>query len=83
MSAESDKAGKLVCPHCGHKGKTKVIDSRDAETGRRRRRVCLVCHQRFTTTERIVGDAEFWKVMEAAGVRGHLTRIASKAFKVL
>lgn len=42
----------MKCPYCGHTD-SKVIDSRDAETGIRRRRECLSCNQRFTTYERV------------------------------
>ena len=41
----------MKCPYCG--GKTKVVDSRSAGEGIRRRRECLVCGQRFTTYERV------------------------------
>lgn len=43
----------MKCPFCGH-GDSKVVDSRlakDKETIRRRRE-CLGCHKRFTTSER-------------------------------
>jgi len=39
------------CPYCQHP-ESKVIDSRDADTGVRRRRECLRCESRFTTYER-------------------------------
>jgi transcriptional repressor NrdR len=44
----------MKCPFCGH-ADSKVVDSRDSETGEaiRRRRECLVCGKRFTTYERI------------------------------
>ena len=41
----------MKCPYCGNK--TKVIDSRSAGEGIRRRRECLACGQRFTTYERV------------------------------
>jgi len=41
----------MKCPYCG--SKTKVIDSRNASEGIRRRRECLACGQRFTTYERV------------------------------
>ncbi len=41
----------MNCPYCG--SKSKVIDSRSAGEGIRRRRECLACGQRFTTYERI------------------------------
>ena len=41
----------MNCPFCGHFD-SKVIDSRDAEGGIRRRRECLKCRGRFTTYER-------------------------------
>lgn len=42
----------MLCPHCGHND-SKVIDSRDAGDGIRRRRECLRCGLRFTTYERV------------------------------
>lgn len=42
----------MRCPYCGF-ADTKVTDSRDADDGIRRRRECLNCGQRFTTTERL------------------------------
>src|SRR3989304_4725821 len=39
-------------PYCGF-ADTKVIDSRDADDGIRRRRECLSCGERFTTFERV------------------------------
>jgi len=41
----------MNCPYCGHSD-SKVIDSRDASEGVRRRRKCLRCGGRFTTYER-------------------------------
>ncbi len=42
----------MNCPYCGHYD-SKVIDSRDANEGIRRRRQCLSCGSRFTTYERL------------------------------
>ena len=44
----------MKCPFCGHE-ESKVVDSRDSETGEtiRRRRECLKCEKRFTTYERV------------------------------
>jgi transcriptional repressor NrdR len=42
----------MNCPYCGHQD-SKVIDSRDANDGIRRRRECLSCSQRFTTHEHL------------------------------
>ncbi len=42
----------MLCPHCQHDD-SKVMDSRDAGDGIRRRRECLACGQRFTTYERV------------------------------
>jgi len=44
----------MKCPYCSQP-ESKVVDSRDSETGEaiRRRRECLVCHKRFTTYERV------------------------------
>lgn len=42
----------MKCPYCGF-GESKVVDSRDAGQGIRRRRSCLECGHRFTTHERV------------------------------
>src|SRR5207237_4409426 len=44
----------MRCPFCGA-ADSKVVDSRDSETGEavRRRRECLNCTKRFTTYERV------------------------------
>ncbi len=42
----------MNCPYCGYHD-SKVIDSRDANEGIRRRRQCLSCGSRFTTYERL------------------------------
>ncbi len=41
----------MRCPYCGYED-SKVIDSRNAGDGIRRRRQCLGCSSRFTTYER-------------------------------
>jgi transcriptional repressor NrdR len=48
----------MKCPHCGFED-SKVMDSRDAEDGVRRRRQCLACDARFTTYERIQKSSLF------------------------
>jgi transcriptional repressor NrdR len=42
----------MKCPSCGE-GESKVIDSRSIGDGVRRRRQCLKCGARFTTSERL------------------------------
>ena len=42
----------MLCPFCSH-DHSKVIDSRDAGDGTRRRRECLRCGLRFTTHESV------------------------------
>lgn len=41
----------MRCPYCGFED-SRVIDSRDADDGVRRRRECTSCGERFTTYER-------------------------------
>jgi transcriptional repressor NrdR len=48
----------LNCPFCGFHD-SKVIDSRDASDGVRRRRQCLQCDLRFTTYERLERSSLF------------------------
>ncbi len=42
----------MKCPYCGQMA-TRVIDSRTAESGIRRRRECQECSERFTTYEHV------------------------------
>ncbi|MBI2872323.1 MAG: transcriptional repressor NrdR [Chloroflexi bacterium] len=42
----------MRCPHCGNP-ESRVIDSREATDGIRRRRECVACGLRFTTYERV------------------------------
>ena len=42
----------MKCPYCGHPS-SKVIDSRTAESGIRRRRKCEECDERFSTFEQV------------------------------
>ena len=42
----------MKCPYCTST-ESKVTNSREAESGTRRRRECQSCRQRFTTYERI------------------------------
>ncbi|MCS7207719.1 MAG: transcriptional regulator NrdR [Dehalococcoidia bacterium] len=42
----------MRCPRCGHPD-SRVVDSRDAEEGIRRRRECARCGLRYTTYERV------------------------------
>ena len=42
----------MKCPYC-EENQSKVTDSRDAESGIRRRRECLSCGRRFTTHEQV------------------------------
>ena len=48
----------MRCPSCGGLD-SRVVDSRDIEGGVRRRRECLGCHYRFTTTERATSRSLF------------------------
>ena len=44
----------FVCPNCKKYCNGKVIESRETDYGRRRRRECELCNTRFTTIERCV-----------------------------
>ena len=46
----------MYCPYCNH-SESRVIDSREAPEGVRRRRECLQCGLRYTTYERIQSTA--------------------------
>ena len=46
----------MRCPYCGHSD-SKVTNSREADSGIRRRRECRSCGVRFTTYERIQSTA--------------------------
>src|SRR5688572_9175360 len=62
----------MKCPYCGDTN-SKVIDSRDAENGIRRRRECLSCARRFTTYERI--DSQNLFVIKKDGRRESFDRM--------
>lgn len=46
----------MNCPYCGNA--SRVIDSRPIPEGIRRRRECLSCKRRFTTTEKTLPEGE-------------------------
>ncbi len=49
----------MKCPYCFH-GKTDVVDSRDTDESRvRRRRECAKCRRRFTTYEEVDKEGIF------------------------
>lgn len=49
MSKVAHIVDSVQCPACN--GESRVIDSRDGETARRRRRECLSCKNRYSTYE--------------------------------
>ena len=61
----------MRCPFCAETD-SKVVDSRDTESGIRRRRECLRCGKRFTTYERI--EAVPLYVMKKDGRREEFDR---------
>lgn len=63
----------MKCPYCGATD-SRVVDSRDSETGEaiRRRRECLSCAKRFTTYERIEAPSLF--VVKKDGRREEFSR---------
>lgn len=50
--------GEIACPHCGGSD-SKVTNTEGCKLGDKisRRRECLRCRKRFTTTERVTHDA--------------------------
>lgn len=48
----------MRCPYCGSDS-SRVVDSRDVNSGVRRRRQCLDCGSRFTTYERVLPASLF------------------------
>ena len=63
----------MRCPFCGADD-SKVVDSRESETGEaiRRRRECLQCGKRFTTYERVEAPALY--VVKKDGRREEFSR---------
>ena len=53
LEAEPEKLS-MKCPFCGASD-SRVIDTRQAENGIRRRRECESCRERFTTYEQVTG----------------------------
>jgi len=60
----------MRCPSCKEVGRDKVIDSRMTESGKaiRRRRQCTACGRRYTTKERVEGEARL-TVIKKGGSR--------------
>ena len=61
----------MRCPFCAYHD-SKVIDSREADDGIRRRRECLSCARRFTTYERV--QAASLMVVKKDGRREEFSR---------
>jgi transcriptional repressor NrdR len=61
----------MRCPFCAYDD-SKVIDSREADDGIRRRRECLSCSRRFTTYERV--QAASLMVVKKDGRREEFSR---------
>ncbi len=63
----------MKCPFCAHLG-DKVVDSRESKEGEviRRRRECLECGRRFTSSERI--DEIQYMVIKKDGTRERFER---------
>jgi len=61
----------MLCPEC-KKSDTKVLDSRDDDRLIRRRRMCLRCHYRFTTYERI--ESPKIKIIKRTGINEEYRR---------
>ena len=61
----------MRCPYCDHSD-VRVVDSRDAAEGIRRRRECHFCGQRFTTLEQVQAAALL--VAKHDGRREHFSR---------
>ena len=61
----------MICPYCNYND-SKVIDSRNAGGGIRRRRECLQCGLRFTTYERV--QARALQVIKRDGRREEFDR---------
>ena len=51
------------CPGCGRTCVTQCVDSRFADFGKRRRRKCEFCGERFSTVE-MIGDARLVSAIE-------------------
>jgi transcriptional regulator NrdR family protein len=52
-------SGVFDCPHCQRTTASEVVDSRHRQGVVRRRRMCLVCRQRYTTYERAIDPLLF------------------------
>ena len=63
----------MYCPFCNYP-ETQVKDSRNTEEGKivRRRRICMKCHARFTTFERVMLKELF--VIKRSGVKKKFDR---------
>lgn len=75
-----DKNDGFVCPKCKSKTNGRVVESREAFYGRRRRRVCENCGNRYTTIEIYAKNPRrvYKKFMEENGNENQPTRPHNK-----
>lgn len=72
----------IVCPGC-NSIRTKVIDSRDHEFGRKRRRLCQRCGERFTTWEMTEATSHVYEVSEIYKALSKMKAIFDEAFETI
>jgi len=61
---------RILCPGCGERGKTRILDSRQTDRDGRdirwRRRACSVCEHRWSTVEMSADEYERWAAVARA-----------------
>lgn len=59
----------IKCPHC-QRANSGVVETRSHKNVVYRRRCCRACHERFTTTEHVVGTVGIKAMIKAADAEG-------------
>ena len=62
----------FICPKCGQENIGEILDSRYSAYGKRRRRVCEKCGERYTTVEVYMEKpTKFCKAYARGEIDGH------------
>jgi transcriptional regulator NrdR family protein len=73
----------IYCPNCGIKGKSKVLETRRRENSISRRRECLKCKERFSSTECPTSENDASYKVKLSYLQAELVKLNEAFQKVL
>lgn len=77
----NDRLG-ICCPSC-NSTRSAVVDSRDSDTGRRRRRSCLSCKERYTTWEMTEATVHSYELRDIDKALSKLQKASDNFYKIV